>query len=220
MFLRAFGNWVRNVIVIGTLAGSPYTRFFGCEWCYHGNDKREKTRKRKAKWGVRKLLNTHSKNVVVRVFPSVNKVREQHQIGHYLDSPAINDYDGYKYSMIALCSECKRLRVARWVPAQVRLLEVAWRYRDGSLALSKVSKETWAAVLEWTDRWGEKWRQLWEKREGWRKWRASLLRARLAEWELEEELAARRVDCVFTDMTIDESANLGWDEDVALGDGY
>ena len=75
-------------------------------------------------------------------------------------------------------------------------------------------------MLEWTDRWGERWRQLWEKREGWRKWQACLYRARLAEMELEEELAARRLDCVFTDMTIDESANLGCDEDVALGDGY
>ena len=75
MLLRAFENWARNVVVRGTLAGSPYTRFFGCEWCYHGNDKREN---RRAKWGVRKLLNTYCRNVVVRGFPSVDKVREQY----------------------------------------------------------------------------------------------------------------------------------------------
>ena len=99
--------------------------------------------------------------------------------------------------------------------AEVRLLARPWRYRDGSLALSKVSKETWAEVLEWTDRWGERWGQVWDKREGWRKWRASLHRARLAEMEMEEELAARGIDAVITDST-----NLGWDEDGVLGDGY
>jgi hypothetical protein len=38
--------------------------------------------------------------------------------------------------------------------------------------------------------------------------------------EMEEELVARRRDAVITDMTIDESANLGWDEDGVLADGY
>ena len=104
--------------------------------------------------------------------------------------------------------------------AEARLLKVAWRYRDGSLALLKVSEKTWAEVLEWADRWGERWGQVWDKREVWRVWRALLFQARLAEREMEEELAARRIDAVITDMTIDESANLGWDEDGVLGDGY
>jgi len=167
MYLRAFENWARNVIVLGTLAGSPYTRFFGCEWCFHGHGKCEKTRKKRAaKWGVRQRLR-ENKNVVVRVFPSVDKVREQDQIWRYLDCPAISeDEDGYRYSMTAYCSECKRGRVARWVRAEARLLEMPWRYRDGSLALSKVSEEIWAEVLEWGVRWGERWGQVWDTRDG------------------------------------------------------
>jgi hypothetical protein len=106
------------------------------------------------------------------------------------------------------------------VPVEARLLKVAWRHRDGSLAISKVSKEIRAGMLEWTVRWGERWGQVWDKREGMRKWRARLYRARLEEWEMEEELAARRRDAVITDMAIDESTDLGWDEDGVLGDGY
>ena len=37
---------------------------------------------------------------------------------------------------------------------------------------------------------------------------------------MEEELEARRIDAMITDMTIDESANLGRDEDGVLGDAY
>ena len=213
MFLRAFANWARNVVLIGIFAGSPYTRFFGCEWCYHGNGKREKNRGKPRTGGVRQYL---IKNAVVRVFPSVEKVREQHQIWRYLVSPAINDYDGYKYSISAFCSECKGGRVARWVPAEARLLKVPWRYRDGSVALSKVSEGTWAEVVEWADRRGESWWQVWAKREVWRVLRALLFQSRLAEMEMEE----KRRDAEITKMAIDESANLECDEDGVLGDGY
>ena len=220
MFLRAFENWARNVVVIGTLAGSPYTRFFGCECCYHGNGKREKTRKRRAKWGVRQLLST-CKNVAVRVFPSVEKLREQHQIWRYLESPVIAEgEDGYQYSMTAFCSECKRVRVAKGVRAEARLLKVAWRYRDGSLALSKVSEETWAEVVEWADRRGERWGQMWGMREGWRVWRARRIQARLAEWEMEEELARMQIDAEITDVASEESANSGCEEESVLVESH
>ncbi len=36
----------------------------------------------------------------------------------------------------------------------------------------------------------------------------------------EEELAEMRIDAGDADMTIDESANLGWVEDGVLCDGY
>ena len=128
--------------------------------------------------------------------------------------------DGYKYSMKAFCSECKCVRVAKGVRPESRLLKVPWRYRDGSLALSKVSEEIRAEVVEWADRWGERWGQMWAKREGWRVWRAMLMRARLAEWELEEEVARMQIEEVNTDVNDDEGANLGCDEDCVLGVSY
>ncbi len=152
----AFENWARNVVhvVIGTLAGSPYSRFFGCKWCFHGMGKREKTRGKPRTSGM-------IKNVVIRVFPSVDKVREQSQIGRYLASPQIaEDEDGYRYSITAFCSECK-INVCGRRRGYVEKPDFSRCH--GGIGMGRgpyrrpASDETRAALEEWVDRRGDRW---------------------------------------------------------------
>ena len=95
-----------------------------------------------------------------------------------------------------------------------------WREVDGTRVLSKVTQETRAAVVEWVKRRGHEWRKGWAKRDAWRAWRYTHVKARKAEWMLEEKLAKMQIDAENTGVTDIESAGLGWVEECVLGVGY
>ena len=213
MYVRALEHWAANMVLIGTLADSPSRRQFCCSGCLEGYEVSKRGRWRKES-GL-----ALGKERVTRVFPDVERVRALHQTARYVVPPTILDEDEYSYPMMAYCRMCKVVRCA-WAMGVSRHRRGVWREMDGTRVLSKVTQATRAAVVEWVKRRGHEWRKGWAMRDAWKAWRYTHVKARKAEWMLEEKLAKMQIDAENTGVTDIESASLGWVEECALGVGY
>ena len=125
----------------------------------------------------------------------------------------------YPYPVRAYCRFCKMERGV-WAMQVEEYRKLDWKEVDGTPALSKVTAETVAEVEAWIERRGEQWKQVWAEKAKERAAVAAYLKTRRAEMRMEEEVARMQIDEVNTDVTDDESANRGCEEDCVLGGSY